>query len=132
MEGRFVAQLNCAEDAVMALACTLEMARSVGVDEGALCDPPGLTTPAQPPSTKLNVIIIAAAASCENRRLLAERAALSIFFDHPSGENPNIARAKKLRPRSSRTWRLLSATYVGNWTHDANEGNDGGRIHTGL
>jgi hypothetical protein len=126
-----VAQLNCTEETVAPLACTLEIAKLV--DDGVVvCPLLGVTTPAHPTRPELKIAIPRTALSCRTARLLAEKAALSIFQSPREDGKPNSARAKKFRLGSYALWRLLGEGMEGNWTHDANEGRAGGRISTGL
>jgi hypothetical protein len=81
VEATFVAQTNCTEELVAPLACTLEIVKldGVGVGVGVGVAPLGLTTPAHPAKPKLNIVMLRTAAKSRNPRLLAERAAISIF-----------------------------------------------------
>jgi len=125
-----VAQLSCAEVGVMAPACTLEMVRPVGVGV-EVCPLLGLTTPAQPARPKLKNVKLVTTVSSRNARLLAERAALSIF-QSPRRTTNQPQRARNTDRIPDALWRLLTEEREGNWTQDANEGSAGGRIRTGL
>jgi hypothetical protein len=126
-----VTQLNCTEETVAPFACTLLIARLVAPGV-AVCALPGVTTPAHPARPKLEMTIVRTAVSSRNSRLLAERAALSIFPSPRRTANLDSARAKNPDRVPYALWRLLADGNEGNWTHDANEGKVGGRISTGL
>ncbi len=126
-----VTQLNCTEETVAPFACTLLIARLVAPGV-AVCALPGVTTPAHPARPKLKMTIVRTAVSSRNSRLLAERAALSIFPSPRRTANLDSARAKNPDRVPYALWRLLADGNEGNWTHDANEGKVGDRISTGL
>jgi len=124
-----VAQLSCAEVGVMAPACTLEMVRPVGVGV-EVCPLLGLTTPRNR-QTQTQKREARNDVSSRNARLLAERAALSIF-QSPRRTTNQPQRARNTDRIPDALWRLLTEEREGNWTQDANEGSAGGRIRTGL
>jgi hypothetical protein len=93
VEGMLVAQLNCTEETVAPLACTLEIAKLV--DDGVVvCPLLVVTTPAHPTRPELKIAIPRTAVSSRTTRLLAEKAALSIFQSPREDGKPNSAREK--------------------------------------
>src|ERR1700730_11764975 len=95
VEATFVAHTNCTEELVAPLACTLEIVKLDGVGVGVA--PLGLTTPAHPAKPKLNIVMLRTAANSRNPRLLAERAAVSIFHSPRKTQTISGTRAKNRR-----------------------------------
>jgi hypothetical protein len=118
-----VAQVNWTDDVVALLVWMFEIERLLGEGLEGVSPLDVLTTPAQPLKPTLRATQPASAAKKSFELLLAERAAVSIFINHPG-----TAEAQKNSHQFPyAVWRLLTATGLSNWTTDANEGNAVGR-----